>query len=30
MNTVGKPVILIPETLREWEQTLEVRGGFWE
>ena len=30
MNTVKKPVILIPETLREWEVTLKERGGFWE
>ena len=30
MNTVRKPVILIPETLREWELTLKGRGGFWE
>ena len=30
MNTVRKPVILIPETLREWELTLKERGGFWE
>ena len=30
MNTAGEPVILIPETLREWEPTLKERGGFWE
>ena len=30
MNTVRKPVILIPETLREWELTLKERGGFLE
>ena len=30
MNTVRKPVILIPDTLREWELTLRERGGFWE
>ena len=30
MNTVRKPVILIPETLREWEPTLRERGAFWE
>ena len=30
MNTVRKPVILIPETLCEWELTLKERGGFWE
>ena len=30
MNTVKKPVVLIPETLGEWELTLKERGGFWE
>ena len=30
MNTVRTPVNLIPETLCEWEPTLEERGGFWE
>ena len=30
MNTVWKPVILLPETLLEWEPTLKERGGFWE
>ena len=30
MNTVRKPVMLIPETLRKWELTLKERGRFWE
>ena len=30
MKAVRKPVILIPETLREWELTTKERGGFWE
>ena len=30
MNTVRKPVFLIPETLREWEPILKERRGFWE
>ena len=30
MNTAGEPVILIPETLRDWEPTLNERGRFWE
>ena len=30
MNTAGEPVILISETLLEWEPTLTERGGFWE
>ena len=30
MNTVKKPVVLIPETLGEWELTKKERGGFWE
>ena len=29
MNTVRKPVISIPETLREWEPIKKERGGFW-
>ena len=28
MNTAGEPVILIPETLLEWEPTLIERRGF--
>ena len=30
MNTAGELVILLPETLLEWEPTLKERGGFWE
>ena len=30
MSTARKPVVIIPETLREWELTLKERGGFWE
>ena len=30
MNPAAEPVILIPETLLEWEPTLKERGGFWE
>ena len=30
MNSVRKPVILIPETLRGWELTLKQRGAFWK
>ena len=30
MNTAGEPLILIAETLREWEPTLKELGRFWK